>query len=44
VTLAIIRKARDVFWAAVGVALLVHRGFSLRAIAQDAEAAIAEHV
>ena len=44
VTLAIIRKARDVFWAAVGVALLVHRGFSLRAIAQDAEAAIAEQV
>ncbi len=40
VTLAIIRKARDVFWAAVGVALLVHRGLSLRAIAQDAEAAI----
>jgi hypothetical protein len=44
VTLAIIRKARDVFWAAVGVALLVHRGFSLRAIAQDAEAAITEQV
>ena len=44
VTLAIIRKARDVFWAAVGVALLVHRGFSLRAIAQDAESAIADQV
>lgn len=42
VTLAIVRKARDVFWAAVGVALLAHRGFSLRAIA--AEAAIAEQV
>jgi len=42
VTLAIVRKARDVFWAAVGLALLIHRGFSLRAIAQDAEAAIAE--
>jgi hypothetical protein len=41
VTLAIVRKARDVFWAAVGVALLVHRGFSLRDIAEDAEAAIA---
>ncbi len=44
VTLAIVRKARDVFWAAIGVALLVHRGFSLRAIAQDAETAIAEQV
>lgn len=44
VTLAIVRKARDVFWAAVGVALLVHRGFSLRSIAEDAEAAIAEQV
>ncbi|PYS24730.1 MAG: hypothetical protein DMF72_04660 [Acidobacteria bacterium] len=44
VTLAIVRKARDVFWAAVGVALLVHRGLSLRAIARDAESAIAEHV
>lgn len=44
VTLAIIRKARDVFWAAVGVSMLVHRGLSLRAIAQDAEAAIAEQV
>lgn len=44
VTLAIVRKARDVFWAAVGVALLVHRGFSLRDIAQDAETAIAEQV
>ncbi len=42
VTLAIVRKARDVFWAAIGVALLVFRGFSLRAIAVDAEAAIAE--
>lgn len=44
VTLAIIRKARDVFWAAVGVALLFHRGFSLREVAADAEAALAEQV
>lgn len=44
VTLAIVRKARDVFWAAVGVALLVHRGFSLRSVAADAEAALAEQV
>src|SRR5947207_5681626 len=44
VTLAIIRKARDVFWAAVGVALLFHRGISLRGVAADAEAALAEQV
>jgi hypothetical protein len=44
VTLAIIRKTRDVFWAAVGMILLVHRGFSLRTVARDAEAALAEQV
>lgn len=44
VTLAIIRKARDVFWAAVGVALLFHRGFSLRTVAAESEAALAEQV
>lgn len=44
VTLAIIRKARDVFWACVGVALLVHRGLSLRTVASEAEAALAEQV
>lgn len=44
VTLAIVRKARDVFWAAVGVALLFHRGLSLRTIARDAEEALAEEV
>jgi Lysylphosphatidylglycerol synthase TM region len=42
VTLAIVRKARDVFWAAVGMALLAHRGLSLRTVARDAEAALAE--
>ena len=42
VTLAIVRKARDVFWAAVGVALLFHRGLSLRTVARDAEKALAE--
>lgn len=42
VTLAIVRKARDVFWAAVGMALLLQRGLSLRAVARDAEAALAE--
>lgn len=42
VTLAIIRKARDVFWAATGMILLLQRGLSLRAIARDAEAALQE--
>ncbi len=42
VTLAIVRKARDVFWAAIGLGLLLHRGLSLRAVARDAEAALAE--
>jgi len=42
VTLAIVRKARDVFWSAVGVGLLLQRGLSLRAVARDAEAALAE--
>jgi len=44
VTLAIIRKARDVFWAAVGVLLLLHRGLSLRTVARDAETALAEQI
>ncbi len=43
VTLAIVRKARDVFWAAVGMALLVQRGLSLRTVAREAEEALAEH-
>jgi len=42
VTLAIVRKARDIFWSAVGMALLLHRGLSLRTVARDAEAALAE--
>ncbi|HEY3102751.1 MAG TPA: lysylphosphatidylglycerol synthase transmembrane domain-containing protein [Pyrinomonadaceae bacterium] len=42
VTLAIVRKARDVFWAATGMILLLQRGLSLRAVARDAEAALAE--
>lgn len=41
VTLAIIRKGRDLVWTAIGVALLVRRGFSLRGAAREAEAAIA---
>jgi len=42
VTLAIVRKARDIFWAAVGMALLLQRGLSLRIVAREAEAALAE--
>lgn len=41
VTLAIVRKARDVFWAGIGMILLLQRGLSLRAIARDAEQALA---
>ena len=42
VTLAIVRKARDVFWAGVGMAFLVQRGLSLRTVAREAEQALAE--
>src|SRR5215813_13797283 len=42
VTLAIVRKARDVFWSATGMILLLQRGLSLRTVARDAEAALAE--
>jgi hypothetical protein len=38
VTLAIVRKGRDLFWAIIGIALLVQRGFSLRSIAAEAAA------
>ena len=41
VTLAIVRKARDVFWAGVGMVLLLQRGLSLRTVAREAEAALA---
>lgn len=37
VTLAIVRKARMVFWMALGVVLLVSRGLTLRAVAAEAE-------
>jgi hypothetical protein len=37
VTLAIVRKGRDICWAAIGVALMVHRGISLRAAARASE-------
>ena len=41
VTLAIVRKARVIVWTAVGIALLVPRGLSLRAVAENAQEAIA---
>ena len=37
VTLAIVRKGRDISWAAIGFALMVHRGISLRAAAREIE-------
>jgi hypothetical protein len=40
VTLAIIRKGRDVFWTIVGVGLLIQRSVSLRAAARIAESAV----
>ncbi len=33
VTLAIVRKARDIFWTTIGVLLIIRRGLSLRAAA-----------
>lgn len=47
VTLAIVRKGRDLCWAAIGVALMIHRGVSLRAAAaqtEQLEAAIEEAI
>jgi hypothetical protein len=44
VTLAIIRKARVIFWTALGVALLVRRGLSLREVAEESQAAIAKEI
>ena len=42
--LAIVRKSRDLFWTAIGVALIVRRGFSLRKLDRDGqdETALAE--
>jgi len=35
VTLAIVRKARDIFWAVIGVALMLYKGFSLRSTGKE---------
>ena len=41
VTLAIVRKARDIFWTAVGVALMLRRGLSLRKLNQQPKVNVA---
>lgn len=40
--LAIVRKARDMFWTAIGVALMVRRGLSLKNLDQQTQVGIAE--
>ena len=42
VTVAILRKARDIFWAALGALLLLQRGFSLRTVGAETKAALQE--
>ncbi|MEP6743699.1 MAG: lysylphosphatidylglycerol synthase transmembrane domain-containing protein [bacterium] len=37
VTLAIVRKARDIFWTAVGMSLIVRRGLSIRSLNKAAK-------
>jgi hypothetical protein len=37
VTLAIVRKARDIFWTAIGVGLMVRRGLSLKNLERSAD-------
>lgn len=41
-TLAIVRKTRDIFWTAIGVALMIRRGLSLRGIDKQAQAIVDE--
>ena len=35
VTLAIVRKGRDIFWSTIGVALLLKKGFSLSGVSDE---------
>jgi len=42
VTLAIVRKGRDIFWSAIGVALLLYKGISLRHVGEDAAESVKE--
>jgi hypothetical protein len=37
VTLAIVRKGRDIFWTGVGVLLIVRKGLSLKTVTAKAE-------
>jgi hypothetical protein len=37
VTLAIVRKARDIFWTSIGVALMVRKGLSVRRVLEQSE-------
>ena len=42
VTLAIVRKGRDIFWSTIGVALLLRKGFSLSSVATEAAEDLSE--
>lgn len=42
VTLAIVRKSRDIFWTAVGVALMVRRGLSPMNVVMDEDVTVGE--
>jgi hypothetical protein len=44
VTLAIVRKGRDIFWSAIGVALIWKRGLSLRSLSDEAAADLPQPV
>jgi len=35
ITLAIVRKGRDIFWSTIGVALLLKKGFSITTLSED---------
>ena len=42
VTLAIVRKGRDIFWSGLGVALIVRRGLSIRSLNRQTQMAATE--
>jgi hypothetical protein len=42
VTLAIIRKGRDLFWATIGVALMVRKGLSLKSVTEESAEVVTE--
>jgi hypothetical protein len=43
VTLAIVRKGRDIFWATIGITLILRRGLSLKAAAAGVSEESADH-